>query len=111
MGVIPQQIHYGVNQGWIRARPFAKYGSTMNKTETIGERLVRLRKTKALNQRQLARAIGVSVATLRNWEHDRRFPNFFPGSRLAQAFGISPDDLVAHLTGAELRRGNSKRRK
>lgn len=41
---------------------------------TFGEKVKNLRKTKDMNQTQLANAIGVSIRTVRGWEVEGRFP-------------------------------------
>ena len=69
--------------------------------QTMGERLIGLRNSAGLSQRQLARATGVPVTSIRNWEHNRRFPGLISGARLAKALGVSMEDLVANLIEAE----------
>lgn len=41
---------------------------------TFGEKIKTLRKSKNLNQTQLANAIGVSLRTIRGWEIEGRYP-------------------------------------
>ena len=41
---------------------------------TFGEKIKNLRKSKKLNQTQLANAIGVSLRTIRGWEIEGRYP-------------------------------------
>ena len=41
---------------------------------TFGEEIKNLRKSKNLNQTQLANAIGVSLRTIRGWEIEGRYP-------------------------------------
>lgn len=41
---------------------------------TFGEKIKNLRKSKNLNQTQLANAIGVSLRTIRGWEIEGRYP-------------------------------------
>ena len=84
----------------------------MKTGETMGQRLVDLRKKARLSQRQLAREVGVPVATLRNWEHDRRVPGLMVGARLAKALGVSVEQLVANLvvgTKEELRQRRKRK--
>jgi putative transcriptional regulator len=52
----------------------------MNGRWQSGEDIVALRRFVGLTQFQFARAMGISVHTLRNWEQDRRRPD---GSALA----------------------------
>src|SRR5262245_28165793 len=62
--------------------------------ETLGERLQRLRKSSGLTQPAAATAAAVPVATLRNWESDRREPLLSAAARLAKALGVSLDELA-----------------
>src|SRR5262245_35674793 len=62
--------------------------------ETTGQRLKRLREAAGLSQHQLAAAAGVQVASLQNWEQDRRSPNVRVVRRLANALGVSTDQLI-----------------
>jgi transcriptional regulator with XRE-family HTH domain len=62
--------------------------------ETMGERLQRIRQGKGLSQSQLARAAGVPVASLRNWERDRRELLLKTAARLADALGVTLDELA-----------------
>lgn len=41
---------------------------------TFGEKIKSLRKTKEMNQTQLAKAVGVSLRTVRGWEKEGRYP-------------------------------------
>lgn len=41
---------------------------------TFGEKIKNLRKSKHMNQTQLANAIGVSLRTIRGWEIEGRYP-------------------------------------
>ena len=43
---------------------------------TFGEKIKNLRKSKHMNQTQLANAIGVSLRTIRGWEIEGRYPNY-----------------------------------
>ncbi len=60
----------------------------------MGERLKRLRQQSGLSQNQLAKAAGVPVHSLRNWEADRRKPFLDVAAKLARAMGISLDELA-----------------
>jgi transcriptional regulator with XRE-family HTH domain len=64
-------------------------------SETIGERLQRLRQAAGFSQSQLAKAADVPVGTLRNWEQGRRVPLLDAAGRLAKALGVSVDALVS----------------
>jgi DNA-binding XRE family transcriptional regulator len=54
-------------------------------TETLGQRIKRLRERAGLSQAGAAAAAGVPVATLRNWEYDRRVPLLTAAAALAEA--------------------------
>jgi transcriptional regulator with XRE-family HTH domain len=69
--------------------------------ENMGDRLVRLRHEAKLSQKQLARAMGIPVENIRNWEHNRRFPGLLMGGRLAKALGVTVEQLIADLAEAE----------
>jgi transcriptional regulator with XRE-family HTH domain len=62
--------------------------------ETMGQRLRRLREAADMSQPELARAAGVPVGTLRNWEQGRRIPRFDTAAAVAWALGVSLDDLA-----------------
>jgi transcriptional regulator with XRE-family HTH domain len=62
--------------------------------ETMGQKLQRMRKAARLSQSQLAKAAGVPVGTLRNWEQDIRSPLLHTAGRVARALGVSLDDLI-----------------
>ncbi|MCI0465142.1 MAG: helix-turn-helix domain-containing protein [Gemmataceae bacterium] len=64
------------------------------KSETLGQRLQRLRLAAGLTQEQLAEKSGVPVWSLRNWEHDHRLPGLVPVYRLAKALGILMEELA-----------------
>lgn len=66
----------------------------MNKTETLGQRLQRLRAAAGLTQSQLAERAEVAVSSLRNWEIDYREPGFRAVSRLAKALGVTAEVLA-----------------
>ncbi len=68
--------------------------------ESMGEKLQRLRDAAGLSQAALARAVGVPVTTLRNWEQDRRMPRLDTAAVLARELGVSLDQLAAGLTDA-----------
>lgn len=61
----------------------------------LGQRLHQIRDCRGLSQAQLARAIGVSVGTVQNYEHGR---NPIPTDRLeplAMALSCKPVELLA----------------
>jgi transcriptional regulator with XRE-family HTH domain len=60
----------------------------------MAARLQKLRKAAGLSQSQLARAAGVPVATLQGWERARRMPRLEAAIKLADALGITLDELA-----------------
>lgn len=60
----------------------------------LAERLVALRKTRGINQGQLALVVNVSQATVSRWEKGS-FPTIEHLTKLAEFYGIS----IADLTG------------
>jgi transcriptional regulator with XRE-family HTH domain len=65
----------------------------MEKKE-MGERLQRIREETGMSQSQLARASGVPLSSLRNWEQGRRIPLFNTAAKVAKALGVSLDRLA-----------------
>lgn len=53
----------------------------------MGVQLQRLRQAANLSQADLARAAGVPVSSLRNWEQDRCYPRFDTAYLIARALG------------------------
>ena len=47
-----------------------------------------------LSQEEAAKAIGVSAATLREYEHGRSFPTVPTLKRIEQAYAVRYDDLI-----------------
>ena len=65
----------------------------MAPTETLGQRLQRLRAAAGLTQAAVAEQAGVPAASLRSWETDRREPGFRPLIRLAKVLGVTVEVL------------------
>lgn len=64
-----------------------------------GDDIVALRRFVALTQREFAKALGVGVHTLRNWEHDRRRPQG-PGLALLRIAARHPRIIRENLDSA-----------
>ncbi len=62
---------------------------------TFGENLQRLRAKAGLSQSALAKAAGVPVKSLQNWEIDRAQPRIGVLAKLAQALGVQAGELLA----------------
>ena len=62
--------------------------------QQMGVRLQCLRQAAGLSQSGLAKAAGVPIGTLRNWEQGRRVPLLDTAARVAKALGVSLDALT-----------------
>src|SRR5438270_318008 len=69
--------------------------------ETLGARIRRLRAAAGLTQEEVARRARTPVATLRNWESDRRQPLADAIVALAGALGVTTDELLGVVPSAE----------
>lgn len=61
---------------------------------TLGQRLAELRKTKGMNQKDVAEVLGVSRSSVASWETGHRIPRIEELSALASVFGVSADYLL-----------------
>ena len=75
-------------------------------TETIGERLRRLRTERRLSQRELSEP-GVSYAYISRIEANTRTPSVKALRKLARKLGVSPEYLE---TGSEIGRASCRER-
>jgi transcriptional regulator with XRE-family HTH domain len=62
--------------------------------ERFADRLQRLRQVAGLTQLQLAEAARNPVSSLRNWEQGRRLPQLDAAVLLAEALGVTLDELA-----------------
>ena len=60
-----------------------------DEASTFGDRLAKAREHAGMDQAQLARRLGVKVATIRNWESDRSEPRANRLSMLSGLLGVS----------------------
>jgi transcriptional regulator with XRE-family HTH domain len=60
----------------------------------MGKRFKQLREANGLSQSQLARAAGVPVTSLQQWEQGRRTPLLDAAARVAEALDVSLDELA-----------------
>jgi transcriptional regulator with XRE-family HTH domain len=61
----------------------------------LGSRIKFLRNQKLITQRELAALIGVSKQAISHWEKEIRDPNPKQRKKLAEAFGISVEELFS----------------
>lgn len=59
--------------------------------ESIGKKLKTLRKSQRLTQQAVADKIGITRATISNYEIDRRTPNLRDLQKIADFFGVGLD--------------------
>lgn len=64
-----------------------------NKSESLGERLKKLRAKKGLSVKDVAITIGVPVTTYREWENGRKIVGE-PYKQLADILGVSLFELI-----------------
>lgn len=65
----------------------------MSAKKPFGQRLVYLRVKYQISQEELAFRVGVSVMTIRRWEHGEYGPEFDRLELIAQALGVEIRDL------------------
>ena len=56
--------------------------------------LAAARKNRSMSQKALAQKLGVSEATVVNWEKGRSEPSVFQAYKIAEAVGTSLDDII-----------------
>lgn len=59
-----------------------------------GQKIKRLRLAQGITQQAVADAVGVTVRTIISWEQGKRVPGGDKIARLAQALGVSADELL-----------------
>lgn len=69
----------------------------MSAKKPFGQKIVSLRMEQGVSQEELAFRVGVSVMTVRRWEHGRNGPEFDRLEKIAKAFGISLEELFKGL--------------
>jgi transcriptional regulator with XRE-family HTH domain len=70
----------------------------------LGERLIKLRKSRKLTQQQIADKLHLSRGTYAQYEIDRRVPEYVTLEKLADFFEVSLDYLV----GRDIKEGKSQ---
>ena len=66
----------------------------MERQFEFGEKLSDLRKSRHMTQQELATQLNVTESTVCNWEKERRFPDIYMLSRIADYFDVSVDELL-----------------
>ena len=65
----------------------------------IGDKLKELRKKKGNTQADLARVVGVSTKSVKNWESDISDPDLSHAKAIADYYNVSLDELVGRDLG------------
>ena len=65
-----------------------------NNTDTLGKRIMALRKAAGMTQEQVAERLGVSPQAVSQWENDVSCPDVTMIPRIAQLFNVSTDELL-----------------
>jgi transcriptional regulator with XRE-family HTH domain len=71
----------------------------------MAQRVVALRDERGLTQDDLARASGVSIWTLRRWEQKGHTPLLGAVVKVADALGVSLDELIGRTPPAAKKKG------
>ena len=61
---------------------------------TIAENIRRLREAKEMTQEDLAAALGITASAVSLWESGKRSMNVKQADKLAQALGVTLNDLM-----------------
>jgi transcriptional regulator with XRE-family HTH domain len=77
----------------------------------FGKRLQQLREQAGLSQSQLARAIGMPVKSLQNWEAERVQPRLEALPKLARGLGVSLDVLLVDGDAAAAAKPAARKRR
>ena len=79
-------------------------------TETVGQRIARLRKAKGLSQEKLAEKTGVSSQAVSKWENDQSCPDISLLPQLSKLLGVTVDELLTG-NGNEVRMVSAEQKK
>ena len=69
----------------------------MEYRETMGKRISDLRKRKGMTQEQLAQQVGVTAQAVSKWENDLSCPDISILPQLAEALGVTTDELLGKV--------------
>ena len=75
----------------------------MEYKETMGKRISDLRKQKGMTQEQLAQTVGVTAQAVSKWENDLSCPDISILSQLAEALGVTTDELLGRAPLQEIK--------
>lgn len=67
---------------------------------SLGQNIQRLRKLRGLSQEQLSELLGVTRQAISKWENDESLPDAIKLGQLAQALGVTADELLGTGTTA-----------
>ena len=67
-------------------------------SQTVGQRISKLRKEKNLTQEELAELLSVSGQAVSKWEQDRSYPDILLLPTLANILGVTVDELLTGET-------------
>jgi transcriptional regulator with XRE-family HTH domain len=76
------------------SRSSSSTGRRNGQTETLGQRLARIRKERGFTQVELAQKAGTIQAIISDYERSRIRPHAAMVGRLAQALGVTADELL-----------------
>ena len=75
----------------------------MEYKETMGKRISDLRKSKGMTQEQLAQMVGVTAQAVSKWENDLSCPDISILPQLAEALGVTTDELLGRAPLQEVK--------
>ena len=75
----------------------------MEYKETMGKRISDLRKQKGMTQEQLAQLVGVTPQAVSKWENDLSCPDISILPQLAEALGVTTDELLGRAPLQQLK--------
>ena len=75
----------------------------MEYKQTMGKRISDLRKSKGMTQEQLAQQVGVTAQAVSKWENDLSCPDISILPQLAEALGVTTDELLGRTPLQEVK--------
>ena len=80
----------------------------MEYKQTMGKRISDLRKSKGMTQEQLAQQVGVTAQAVSKWENDLSCPDISILPQLAEALGVTTDELLGRTPLQEVKSETSE---